>query len=370
MKIAIVTLPLHANYGGILQAFALQTVLERMGHQVEHLQPEGYFPLHSKWIMPLVWLKRLFRKYIGGDKELLVFEDPRRLVRIHTDLFIFTYIKCRYLLPNEWNENLALDYDVVIFGSDQIWRPIYAYPIERYFGDFLGNTTIKRIAYAASFGAEINEYTEAELKTCSSLLNCFKGVSVREESALNKCKEQLGVIAKHVLDPTMLLNVDDYIHLFQTSGTQKSPGTLAVYILDESHEAEHLVERIVKDKGLVPFRMNSRIENYNAPIAERVQPPVESWIRAFYDAEFIVTDSFHACVFSIIFKKPFICVGNNERGITRFHSLLNTFGLQNHLVDASNLTELNLTEIDWDRVDMILSKKRKEAASFLETVLI
>ena len=100
MKIAILTLPLHTNYGGILQAYALQTVLERMGHEVEHLQPEvTYPPLHPAWQMPLVWGKRLIRKYLGGDSKLPIFEHPRRWVRKNTDMFIAEIIRCRYLKP-------------------------------------------------------------------------------------------------------------------------------------------------------------------------------------------------------------------------------------------------------------------------------
>ena len=77
MKIAILTLPLHTNYGGILQAYALQTVLERMGHEVTHLQPKLEYPrLHNPAVMPLVWCKRLYRKYFQGDTQLPIFENP------------------------------------------------------------------------------------------------------------------------------------------------------------------------------------------------------------------------------------------------------------------------------------------------------
>ena len=90
-------------------------------------------------------------------------------------------------------------------------------------------------------------------------------------------------------------------------------------------------------KGYIPFCVNSRIEEWDAPIQECIQPPVEEWLRGFYDAEFVVTDSFHACVFSILFNKPFIVIGNEGRGIARFESLLKTFGLEERLVITNNL---------------------------------
>ena len=105
MKIAIVTLPLHSNYGGLLQAYAIQTVLQRMGHEVEHLQLKSYVkPLHPKWRMPLVYSKRIWRKYFGGEKGLPILMDPRKWIRKHTDEFIDTYIYARYLSEEEWNE--------------------------------------------------------------------------------------------------------------------------------------------------------------------------------------------------------------------------------------------------------------------------
>lgn len=137
MKIAIITLPLHTNYGGILQAYALQTVLQRMGHDVQHLQPKVEFPpLHPAWQMPFVWLKRLIRKCFLGEWKLPVFEHPHRWGRRYTDAFIYKHIEVCSLSDEEWNASLAKDYDVFIVGSDQVWRPCYALPVERYFLSF------------------------------------------------------------------------------------------------------------------------------------------------------------------------------------------------------------------------------------------
>ena len=93
-------------------------------------------------------------------------------------------------------------------------------------------------------------------------------------------------------------------------------------------------------------------------------------MKAFDEAEYIVTDSFHACVFSIIFNKPFICLGNSFRGNTRFNSLLCMFGLEDRMIDCNvSLIDLPDSPIDWSSVNDILAEKRKEAQTFLETVL-
>ena len=172
MRIGIVTLPLHTNYGGLLQAYALQTALRRMGHEVEHLQSPVEFPtLHPSWKMPMVYCKRAARKFFCGERNIPIFMHPHKWIRINTDAFIASHICPRYLNEEEWTEELSNEYDAIVFGSDQIWRPIYAYPIEKYFGSFLGNSKIKRISYAASFGTEDNEYSKEQLSLCRNLLS-------------------------------------------------------------------------------------------------------------------------------------------------------------------------------------------------------
>jgi exopolysaccharide biosynthesis predicted pyruvyltransferase EpsI len=98
---------------------------------------------------------------------------------------------------------------------------------------------------------------------------------------------------------------------------------------------------------------------------------VEEWIRGFMDAEFVVTDSFHGTVFSIIFNKPFISIANESRGTTRFTSLLKMFNLENRLIFSPE--ELNLDkvkEIDWGNVNEILEQDKERAIFFLKRNLL
>ena len=109
--------------------------------------------------------------------------------------------------------------------------------------------------------------------------------------------------------------------MLKLNKVKKSEGNLLVYILDYTNEKEKAIKQIAEEKNLVPFRVNSDYENYNAELYDRIQPPVEQWVRGFYDAEYVITDSFHACVFAIIFSKPFVVCLNSERGRTRYESL-------------------------------------------------
>ena len=167
----------------------------------------------------------------------------------------------------------------------------------------------------------------------------FDAVSVREEADVNLCYEHLGVKAGHVLDPTMLLQKEDYIRLFEAQGTPQSSGNLLCYILDETPFASEVISRIEQQMGLHRFHVNSRADNTWAPVEDRIQPSVEQWLRGFYDAEYVVTDSFHACVFSILFGKPFIVIGNKNRGMERFRSLLQMVGLEDRLITREEFVD-------------------------------
>ena len=127
--------------------------------------------------------------------------------------------------------------------------------------------------------------------------------------------------------------------------------------MDETPEKLALIEKIAKEKNLVSFRVNSKVESREIPLQERIQPPVEQWLRGFYDAEFVVTDSFHACVFSILFNKPFIAIGNVRRGMSRFKSLLSMFGLEKRLITSSSCDIEEIEDINWSKVNAILNDK-------------
>ena len=255
-----------------------------------------------------------------------------------------------------FKELKATDYDAIVVGSDQVWRAIYFspmwfhQPIDNAFLAFAENWNVKKLVYAASFGTDEWEYTDEETLRCKELIGKFNAISLREEGGVELCRKYFNVMVQHVLDPTMLLSVDDYMALFRKCNTSKSQGNLLVYVLDETSELSELVNDIVTEKHLVPFSVNNPYEaDENKPLEDRIKPSVETWLRGFFDAELIVTDSFHACVFSIIFKKQFIVVGNKSRGMSRFESLLKMFGLEDRLVTGCD-DFLKLSAINYDLV--------------------
>lgn len=373
MKIGILTLPLNSNYGGVLQAYALQTVLKRMGHDVLEVELKKnlrwqYPPL---WKIPLSFGKRFLFKYIVRRKnqKILLERYERKIypLLVHDILaFISKYIK-------QFKVDKFIDckgkFDAFVCGSDQIWRykyyPFFEGDIANVYLKFLGDDSCKRIAYAASFGTDNWEYPAKETAECKNWIQKFDAVSVREETGVKLCSTYYDIKAKHVLDPTMLLSKDDYVDLIEKSDVPKSKGNLFCYILDNTDEKMNVVKNIEKQRHLSPFFMNGDCGNWTEDLEKRIQPPVESWLRAFYDSEFIVTDSFHACVFSILFHKQFLVIGNKERGLARIYSLLSMFGLEDRLTSDTDLDINRMKTIDYDRVDEILAKHREESRTFL-----
>lgn len=332
MRIGILTLPLHTNYGGILQAYALQTVLKRMGHEVVIIdEPIRQLKSSKKRIF-----KRVVKKIIGRPTtifwEKYSFENYP-IVSQNIKKFINQYLS-RIVVssPLELKET---DFDAIVVGSDQIWRPIYYANINNAYLDFAKDwKQLKRIAYAPSFGTDRWEYTEEQTKQIAELLHMFDAISVREESGIDLCQRHLGVKAILVLDPTMLLSREDYCNLINKSDTEAPSGGLLKYILDESDQLTELLSFISNEKQIDVFSVKAKSFLEGSKAEDCICPSIETWLRGFRDAKFVVTDSFHACVFSMIFNKPFCVVGNKSRGMARFNSLLKMFNQDFRMVDS------------------------------------
>ena len=376
MKVGILTLTLHTNYGGILQAYALQQTLERLGHNVVVLDKDRDIKYNQ---FRLIMSKGKFyvKKYLLGRK--IVYKSPDQYNKeVHereqyTRQFINKYIHTR--IVNSINNKTFDDVEAIIVGSDQVWRPRYfkrqwKTNISNAFLHFARNRSVKKISYGASFGTDDWEYSVSETKDCTLLLQNFNAVSVRESTAIQLCREKLNRMdAVHVLDPTMLLSKEDYIRLVEESGVSKSQGDLMCYVLDPNEDIDSLIKRIAEERKLTPFYTTSQVANIRLPNKMRIQPPLESWLRGFIDAEFVITDSFHACVFSILFGKPFVVIGNKSRGMSRFSSLLEMFSLQNNLLlfpdDYNPERSYDIPDISYENLDLW----KRHSLSFLENSL-
>lgn len=376
MKIGILTQPLHRNFGGILQNWALQQVLVHMGHKPEMIFLCGNSRPHGKLLAMryMSFAKCVIKRYLLGCRDVYLhsilnpeynptlpqYADAEFVAHIHktkrltADMDVAKYIASR-------------GYDAFVVGSDQVWREDYSPYIPHYFLDFLRSDDRRpRIAYAASFGKAKNYISEERMPICRKLLHRFDAVSVREYEGLDILSRDFdyheGV---KVLDPTLLISADDYKGLIKDKDYAHK-AYVAAYILDSS-----------KDKTAILAEVSSHL---NLPIQSLLEDPhgakmltVSQWLAAFDSADFVVTDSFHGCVFSIIFHKPFIAIANEFRGLDRFISLLRDAGLEKRLVFSSEEFEMRkdslFTVPDYTAVERRLSESRSVSLDFLADAL-
>lgn len=351
MRIGIYTQELRDNYGGILQNYALQQVLKKIGHEaitIDYRPRSNFFWYLVSQIKTIVLFligkKRSFRKYE---------KTPER--SCYTAPFIRKYIRTSWRMQfiTPFVPGL-LKIECAITGSDQVWRPAYN-NLSYAFLDFVRNEKIKKISYAASFGVDFWEYSDSQTKKCKELVKAFKAVSVRESSGVALCEKYLGINAIHVLDPTLLLLKKDYERLCSDVKPIFSKSLVIAYILDLSEDKEDIIRNVAKEKGL----------DYIIISAEKnIEKTVEEWLSVFRDADYIVTDSFHGTVFSIIFQKSFNVILNNKRGESRFKSILSLFGLEERII-SKDMKSYNIEDIDWDKIEPILEKWKNKSINFL-----
>lgn len=314
MKIAIVTQPILENYGGLLQNYALQQVLKKMGHNPKTID---FWPLTNFYNeFPRVfgsWLKTIYlRLFKGIRRNFARFHQPKKRNDIFED-FVVKYIEMTKPVSKYTSDILKKEeFDAVVVGSDQVWRPKLNLCVENMFLSFANDYAIRRIAYAASFGIDEWEFSKTQTRTCSALAQKFHSISVRESSGVELCRNNLGVNATWVLDPTLLLAKKDYEKLCDNIPVSQEK-YLAAYVLDMNDTLCATCESIAREKGLA-------LKIFSAD--RLVTLSIPQWIVMFRDASYVVTDSFHGTVFSILFEKEFKCIYNEFRGSARFKSLL------------------------------------------------
>ena len=415
MKIGIVTLQLHTNYGGVLQAFALQRALVSMGNDVEIIQLDEIIPAPKGIMAVRKFLTRAFRRYVLHREGVEIFRERRinrefPVVGAEFIRFFRKYMNIRYI--SSFDEIGPSDYDVFIVGSDQVWRPKYNRNLMNSYLDFTWKDRgacsvatkkkraqevlsddarpqgwdVRRIAYAVSFGSDDWEYNASETALASCLAGRFNALSFRELSGVENAGKYLGVASVTVPDPTLLLSAEDYLPIVEdnccrvetsveTGMDLNGNGRVFEYILDRTsetlgrvHDIEcRLSEVRSLDKHLEITRFLVTDPRGTGEVSARVQPSVESWVAGISKASFFITDSFHACVFSILFHRPFVVICNPSRGLSRIEWLLRQFGLTDRLVMKSGAIPKG--NIDWKKVDAKLSELRAEAFDFLNNNL-
>ena len=349
MRIGILTQPFLRNYGGILQNWALQQVLLKLGHEPLTFE-------HDTCYTRIRWLLRTI-KQIGTKGSFAHLPAYPYKGRVGHKPFIDFIEKQIHSVPTrKFSSDTEKRYacDAFIVGSDQVWRPDFNIGrLHNMYLDFASDN-VKKIVYAASFGVSDWEYSETETSHCSRLAKRLDAISVREDPAITLCREYLKANATLALDPTMVLNKEDYTALCEN--VPKREGMLFVYALHLNNQMIDYANKLSEEYGLKTQVLEAG-DNLHS------DDSIEQWLASFRDAACVVTDSYHGAAFSIIFNKPFHVFKNEGGGTARYESLLKQFNLSSRIVENGRASLP--TAIDWNMVNSRHDELKSVSIQFL-----
>lgn len=374
MRIAVLSsfafAKIYENYGSALQYFALQNYLKKMGHSVFWIR---YIPKKErgisrsrlkKLLSPSATLNFL-RQRLNASRQV---SYPRGF-----DDFFYKYLNLseRTFDSIEELREFPPEADVYIVGSDQIWHSAN----EIVFLDF-GPKDIKRISYAASskWGHLSSDWYRIARKYISS----FYAVSVREKQGIIECAKAGRNDAKWVVDPTLLLKKEDYLKLLAVKNPCEGNGFLLGYFLNIDSISSipwQEIKGLSSRKGLglkvIPLQGAEKC----IPRENIIIPTLEEWVQLYSDADYVVTNSFHGTVFSIIMKKPFLVTlqkGHTARENARFTSILGSLGLEGRIYDSDGGESIIVRmdeEIIWSDVEDKLNELTESSKEFLRMAI-
>lgn len=344
-KVGIITITGLGNYGNRLQNYALQTAVEKISscccetfHNKSY-RIKGYI---KKFLMPkadaLTEREKIFQKF---NDEFIRFSD--------------------IVINNFCKDHRLKEFDCLICGSDQIWNSDYPENDRANFGFFFPE--IKVISYAASFGTDI--VSTKKKKKYTKYLKAMNAISVREEKG-KKIAELLTEredICVHI-DPTLLLTAEEWQPLEKTPVLYKEERYILKYFLGkQNEEMEQKLDEYARSHELAIIDVISKDSPYH-----NIGPSEFLFLEK--NADLIVTDSFHSCVFAMIYEKPFIVADRNENGLQsmgcRIETLLKRFHLEGRKYDGSDFEKIVHNPVDYSEVRECIELEKHKSMEYLK----
>lgn len=353
MKVGIITM-VSDNYGNRLQNYALQQVLVGLGNRVETLNN----PWEENYNYRKEWLK--------SNAKKIFYYITRKPVRYRRKLEFEKFNKRNIVFSNFWlnksSDRLkaANFYDLFVCGSDQIWNSEAKEITGKYFADFAEMD--KRASYAASFGIE--EVVQSRKNEFFKYLKGLNYISVREQSGVEIVKSLTGRNAFCHLDPTLLLQADEWDKISSETMEDKQRCVFCYFL---GRPSEKLLQVLNSYQIKYNVKVCSIFSEGNST-HNNVGP--SEFVSLIKNSEFVLTDSFHGTVFSIIYHKPFYTFsrcGVKKSMDTRVTSLLEVLKLSERF-EPKHLTIEGAPKIDYNKVDVLLNQERKKAIDYLTAI--
>ena len=337
-KVGIITFHDSRNYGAVLQTYALQQKILELFRNVEIIdyQNEEIAGILKLW------------NYSGGGLKPLLCAVPTFFFRAKKksafDKYIAEYLHLSKKITQQNIQTETEKYDILITGSDQVWNTALTAHDMHYFLDFASNTQC-RTAYAASFGDRKILLDD----TIKKLLGKLDIVTLRETLMLEEVKKFVTVQPTTCCDPTLLLTVEQWKRQISPSPLKKP--YVFLFMIDRSRMLEQYAEKLASENGL------KLISNKN-DISFLCHAKPNDFLSWIYHANYVITNSFHGSVFSILFHKQFVSYPyyNNGKPRSRISELLQDTGLTHRT--ANNLSFQPACPEDWNSIDEKIQSMR------------
>lgn len=365
MKIGTITFHSAHNYGAVLQAYALKKFLDNKGYDVSVInyrlkEIENFYRL-DKYKKSK---NKFINKYRRTIKKISLHTVKRQLIKRRDKFENFINSEMNVTSPYKTLKELQranLDFDVLICGSDQIWNRKHTKGLKPAFFLEFGKPEAKRISYAASIGAE-NIIQEDEMVFQRYLKNLDE-ISVRESRAIELIQHLTPKKIEEVVDPTQLLEKDDYEKIQINPKVKKD--YILVHSIGQPDELIKVAKRISEIMNL-PIMHNLKKGTFKKELGYSGYSGPGEFLGNIANSKFIITNSFHATSFSLIYSKPFLTMPFKDRS-SRMINLLHSLGLDNHFVENINVLK-NIEEyenIDYNKVHSKMIKNKENSERFL-----
>lgn len=364
MKVEIITLHRITNFGSMLQTYATQAAIEKLGHRAEVLDfvPDGITFKRGCWP----------KNDVPAWKKLIKL-GPLFVVNVIQynilDRFLGKYIHItakRYGCYQDILDDIP-QADAYVSGSDQVWNTQNNNPKDDLKAYYLGFAPggKKRIAYAGSFGK--NNFTKDESAIIREYIAKYDHVAVREDDGLDILERHGFHNGVHVVDPTLLLNAEEWTKF----ANKKAPKEKYVFVYNLNRNAliKEIAQKIAAERGLKIINFADSMD-FIPGAKNRLFNTAMDFINHIANAEIVVTDSFHGTVFSINFSKQFICI-KAPRYNSRLESILRQTGLiDSRMVgSAEEGLEASRHQIDYTKVNAIMEEARKKSYEYLKNAI-
>lgn len=368
MKIDIITRHAIANYGSIFQSFATEKIFKKLGYETEIID---YIPSEEK-------IENLVKTYIKNSKiwnkniitraiYYILQKDNISVMNKRFELYRKEYLNLTEKTYNSLEE-LKINVpkaDIYCTGSDQVWGKIGNKEFdETYFLEFLKDKKAKCISCAASFGKDkININLQKKIPV---LMKKYSNILVREKSAVQILNETGCQNVQQILDPTLLLEKKEWEKMCK--GKKEKMPYILIYQLHHNRNFDKYAKKISNKLKMPLIRINtSKYFKYKPGKFIYLPDPIE-FLEYIRNANFILTDSFHGTVFSILFEKQFADVLPKITS-TRITNLLNLLNLEGRVIENYNDFSVINKIISYNEVDKILKTERKKSIELLKEAI-